>query len=104
MAVIIPTNSSHSGDGPPTEYVIAYLVVAVIVWIAVAVAMARHEAADDHRGDGPPPPPDRDQLVSGVMVGAGTAFVWPLAVVAGGVWLLVRHFTRPQTGPRKEQP
>lgn len=104
MAIIIPTNSSHPGDGPPAEYVIPYIAIGLLVWIVVAVAMARHEAADDHRGDGPPPPPDKDQLISGVMMGAAAAFAWPLTVVGGGVWLLVRHFTRPQTGPREEQP
>ncbi|UJV42075.1 hypothetical protein [Streptomyces sp. AMCC400023] len=103
MAVIIPINSNHSGDDPPAEFAILYAVVAVLVWIVVAVAVARHEAADDHRGDGPPPSPDKEQLISGVLVGAGAAFVWPLAIVAGAVWLLVRRLTQPQITPSKEQ-
>lgn len=103
MAVIIPSNSGHSGDDPPAEYVIAYLVVALIVWIVVAVAVTRREAADQHRADESPPVPDKDQLVEGVLAGLAAAVIWPVSLVAVGVWRLVRRLTQPRPVRSKEE-
>ena len=84
----IPPPSHNSGDSLSiTPGVIAYLAVALIVWIAAAVAVALHQSDE----------PNGEDIVMGVIVGAGLALLWPFSIVAGGIWLLVRHLTRPRT-------
>ncbi|MFD8234028.1 hypothetical protein ACFV20_19370 [Streptomyces sp. NPDC059696] len=104
MAVHPVRSRSHGSSDVPTEYVIAYITLALIAWIIAAVAVARYEAADEHRGDGPPPPPNKEQLISGVMMGACAAVVWPLSLAAVGVWQLVRRLTQPQPTAAEETP
>ena len=104
MAVHPVRSRSHGSSDVPTEYVIAYITIALIAWIIVAVAVARYEAADEHRGDGPPPPPDKEQLISGVIMGLAAAIVWPLALAAVGVWQLARRLTQPRPAAPEETP
>jgi heme/copper-type cytochrome/quinol oxidase subunit 2 len=87
-------NDSDSVD-IPTSWVIGYMVVALIVWIIVAVAVVLYEAATERLGPGPVQPTG-DQMIEGLVLGATAGIVWPLAIVAGGIWLLVRHLTRTQ--------
>lgn len=94
--VVVPVHSgtSHGGSDIPTPYVVAYAVVALLVWFVVAAAAARRVARDEHRGDGPVPPPDGEQLGMGLVIGACVAIAWPLSAVAGGMWLGIRRFTQ----------
>lgn len=76
MAYIPPptTHSSGSIDVPTS-------------WIAVAIAVALYQTDE----------PTGEDIAMGVFLGAGLALLWPLSIVAGGIWLLVRHLTRPRT-------
>jgi hypothetical protein len=98
----IHRSRSHGSSDVPTEYVIAYIAVALAVWITVAVYAARHEAATDHRSNGPTPPPDKEQLLSGVTIGALAAIAWPVTAIGAGVWLAVRRLTHPAPNQPKE--
>lgn len=87
--------SHHGGSGTdvPTGYVIAYVAVALLVWIGTAVVLARHT---DKRGEHDYDPGEA------VALSAVAAMMWPLSAVAAGVWLLVVLATRPKTTARKE--
>jgi hypothetical protein len=87
-----PIHTGGSSGDVPTPYVIAYIAVALLVWVVVAVAAALHESDK----------PDGEQIFMGVMLGATAAIMWPLTAIAASVWLLVRRLTRPRTDQPKE--
>lgn len=94
--VVVPVHSGrgHGGSDIPTPYVVAYVVVALLVWFGVGVVVALRTARNEHRGDGPAPAPDGEQIGMALVAGACVALVWPLSAVAGGMWLGIRRLTQ----------
>ncbi|MEU1284938.1 hypothetical protein [Kitasatospora sp. NPDC005856] len=78
--VIIIPQPAHHGSGMPTEYVIGYIAIALIVWIVTAVLLARYD--------------DNSDTGLAVMAGAAAAIGWPLVVLGLPVWLLARAASR----------
>lgn len=99
----VPTSHRYHGGGSeiPTPYAVAYLVVALLVWFGVSAAMAIRTARDEHRGDGPAPAPDGEQIVMGLVIGACAALVWPATLIAAAMWWGIRRLTRPTPPPRR---
>ncbi len=104
--ILAYTHRSNRGSGTevPGEYVFAYVAVAVIVWAVVAIVTARRTAAREHRGTGPVPPPDGEQMSMSVVAGGLAALAWPLSAVACLIWLTVRHFTHPRRSTGQTSP
>lgn len=94
MAFVPPPSPSHSDDSVdvPISWIIAYVIIALIVWIATAVAVALYQSDE----------PNGENITEAVFVSAGLALIWPLTAVGAGVWLLVRHLTQPRPTTTQE--
>jgi hypothetical protein len=87
MAFIPPTTSHSDGSvDVPISWIITYMIIALIVWIAAATAAALYQSDE----------PNAENITDAVFVGAGLALIWPLSAAGTVIWLLVRHLTRPR--------
>ncbi|MFD3381354.1 MULTISPECIES: hypothetical protein [unclassified Streptomyces] len=96
-AVVPVVHNNSDSSSVPGEFVFAYIGVALLVWVAVALTFARREAAHTAA-----PQLDSNTLIDAVLLGAAAATMWPISLAGGGVWLLVRRLTRPKR-PRYPQ-
>lgn len=80
--VIIPSGGGGGGGDIPDSWAIAYIVVAILVWIAASIGFAIFDRYGTLDGE---------DLAFAVFIGACVAIVWPLALAGLLVWLLIRH-------------
>jgi hypothetical protein len=81
--VVIPAGDGGNVD-IPTGYVVAYTAIALLVWAIASVATARRMDSDGSVED----------VGMAVFIGALTGLLWPLALLAAPITVLVLRMGR----------
>lgn len=82
-------HSHHHSSQIPTPWLLGYITIGILAWLATAIILIRHEQATSHE------PADNDTKFMAIVGGLIGGIAWPLAIIGGAIWLIIQRLTQP---------